>query len=67
MFWPNWPPSGVQVVMVKDSATDCNAVLSPIVVASGYFGYVDYQQTTMMAHQHTTELPPQQEHSRQPQ
>jgi hypothetical protein len=25
MFRPNWPPSGVQVVMVKDSAAHCNA------------------------------------------
>jgi hypothetical protein len=36
MFWPNWPSSGVQVVMVKDSAAHCNAVfLPPNVVASG--------------------------------
>jgi hypothetical protein len=41
MFRPNWPSSGVQVVMVKDSAAHCNAVFfPPIVVASGYFGYV---------------------------
>jgi hypothetical protein len=26
MFWPNWPPSDVQVVMVKDPASHCNAV-----------------------------------------
>jgi hypothetical protein len=33
-----WPSSGVQVVMVKDSAAHCNAVFfPPIVVASGYF------------------------------
>jgi hypothetical protein len=41
MFRPNWPSSGVQVVMVKDSAAHCNAIFfPPIVVASGYFGYV---------------------------
>jgi hypothetical protein len=41
MFRANWPSSGVQVVMVKDSAVHCNAVFFPsIVVASGYFGYV---------------------------
>jgi hypothetical protein len=41
MFWPNWPSLGVQVVTVKESATHCNAVFfTPIVVASGYFGYV---------------------------
>jgi hypothetical protein len=44
MFRPNRPSSGVQVIMVKDSAAHCNAVFFlPIVVASGYFGYVDYQ------------------------
>jgi hypothetical protein len=26
MFRPNWSCSGVQVVMIKDSATHCNAV-----------------------------------------
>jgi hypothetical protein len=37
MFWPNWPSSGVQVVMVKDSAVHCNAVFfPPVLVASGY-------------------------------
>jgi hypothetical protein len=31
--------------MVKDSAAHCNAVfLPPVVVASGYFGYVGYHQ-----------------------
>jgi hypothetical protein len=41
MFRPNWPSSGVLVVVVKDSATHCNAVFfPPIVVAFGYFGYV---------------------------
>jgi hypothetical protein len=41
MFRPNWPSSGVQVVLRKDSAARCNAVFfPPIVVASGYFGYV---------------------------
>jgi hypothetical protein len=45
MFQPNWPSSGVQVVMVKDSAAHCNAAFSPpIVVSSGYFGYVGYHQ-----------------------
>jgi hypothetical protein len=71
MFRPNWPSSGVQVAVVKDSAAHCNAVLFPPIVtvfASGYFGYVVYpQRTTMMAEQHTTELPPQQQQSRQPQ
>jgi hypothetical protein len=38
MFQPNWPSSGVQAVIVKDSAAQCNAVLFPsIVVAYGYF------------------------------
>jgi hypothetical protein len=37
MFRPNWPSSGVQVVMVKGSAVHCNAVLIlHIVLASGY-------------------------------
>jgi hypothetical protein len=41
MFRPNWPSSGIQVAVVKDSAAHCNAVFfPPIVVASGYFGYV---------------------------
>jgi hypothetical protein len=41
MFRPNWPSSGVQVVVVKDSAAYCNAVLfPPIVVSAGYIGYV---------------------------
>jgi hypothetical protein len=45
MFRPNWPSSGVQVVMVKDSAAHCNAVfLPPIVFASVYFGNVGYHQ-----------------------
>jgi hypothetical protein len=45
MFRPNWPSSGVQVVMVKDSAAHCNVVFfPPVVVASGYFGYVGYHQ-----------------------
>jgi hypothetical protein len=45
MFWPNWPSSGVQVVMVKDFAAHCNAVFfTPIVFVSGYFGYVGYHQ-----------------------
>jgi hypothetical protein len=43
MFRPNWPSSGVQVVMVKESAAQCVAVFfPPIVVASGWFGYVGY-------------------------
>jgi hypothetical protein len=38
MFRPNWPSSGVQVVIVKDSAPHCNAVFFPtFVVASAYF------------------------------
>jgi hypothetical protein len=45
MFRPNWPSSGVQVVVVKDSAVRGNAVFFlPIVVVSGYFGYVGYRQ-----------------------
>jgi hypothetical protein len=41
MFRPNWPSSGVQVVVVKDSSAYCNAVFFHlIVVSSGYFGYV---------------------------
>jgi hypothetical protein len=37
----NWPSSGVQVFMVKDFAVHCNTVIfPPILVASGYFGYV---------------------------
>jgi hypothetical protein len=30
MFQPNWPPSGVQVVMIKDSAAHCNAGFFPL-------------------------------------
>jgi hypothetical protein len=45
MFGPDWPYSDVQVVMVKNSTAHCNAVFfPPIVVASGYFGYMDYHQ-----------------------
>jgi hypothetical protein len=45
MFRPNWPSSGVQVVMVKDSAAHCNAVFfPPVEVVSRYFGYVGYHQ-----------------------
>jgi hypothetical protein len=45
MFRPNWPSSGVQVVMVKNSAAHCNAVFfPPSVVASVYFFYVGYHQ-----------------------
>jgi hypothetical protein len=45
MFRPNRPSSGVRVVTVKDSAAHCNAVFfPPVVVASGYFGYVCYHQ-----------------------
>jgi hypothetical protein len=50
LYWtlhvgPNWPSSGVQIVMVKDSAANCNAVFwPPIVIASGYFVYVGYHQ-----------------------
>jgi hypothetical protein len=41
MFRPNWLSSGVQIVMVKDSAAHCNAVfLPPIVAASGYIGFM---------------------------
>jgi hypothetical protein len=35
--------SGVQIVVFKNSAAHCNAVFfPPILVASGYFGYVGY-------------------------
>jgi hypothetical protein len=45
MFRPNWPSSGILVVMVKDSAAHCNAgFFPPTVVASGYSGYVDSHQ-----------------------
>jgi hypothetical protein len=45
MFRPNWPSSGVQVVMVKGSAAHCDMVIfPPIVVASDYFGYVGYHR-----------------------
>jgi hypothetical protein len=37
-FWPNWPSSGVQVVMVKDSAAHCNVVYFPPITVA-YFGY----------------------------
>jgi hypothetical protein len=42
-FRSNWPSSGVQAVMVKDSAAHCNTVVFPAIVeASGYFGYVSF-------------------------
>jgi hypothetical protein len=45
MFRPNWLSSGVQAVLVKDSAAHCNVdFFSPIAVASDYFGYVVYHQ-----------------------
>jgi hypothetical protein len=45
MFRPNWQSSGVEVVMVKDSAAHCNAVFfPPTVVISGYFGYVGFHK-----------------------
>jgi hypothetical protein len=45
MFRRNWPSSGVQVVMVKNSAAHCNAVFFPlIVVDSGYSDYVGYHR-----------------------
>jgi hypothetical protein len=38
IFQRNWPSSGVQVVMAKDSAAYHNAVFFPrIVIPSGYF------------------------------
>jgi hypothetical protein len=38
MFQPNRPSSGVEIVVVKESAAHCNAVFfSPLVVTSGYF------------------------------
>jgi hypothetical protein len=45
MFRPNCPSSGVQVVMVQDSAPQCNAAFfPPIILASGYLGYVGCHQ-----------------------
>jgi hypothetical protein len=45
MFRPNWSSSGVQIVVVKDSAANCDTVtFPPIIIASGYFGYVGYHQ-----------------------
>jgi hypothetical protein len=45
MFRPSWPSSGVRLVVVGDSAAHCNVVFfPPVVVASGYFGYVGYHQ-----------------------
>jgi hypothetical protein len=38
MFRPNWPSSGVQAVIIKDSAAHSNVATA--VVATGYFGYV---------------------------
>jgi hypothetical protein len=36
MFRPNWPSSGVQALVTKDSAAHCNTVFfPPVVVASG--------------------------------
>jgi hypothetical protein len=32
IFRPNWPSSGVQVVMVKDSAAHCSAGFFPRIV-----------------------------------
>jgi hypothetical protein len=41
MFRPNWPSSGVQIVVVKASAAHCNAIFFlSILVASVIFGYV---------------------------
>jgi hypothetical protein len=42
MFQLNWPCSSVQVVMVKDSAVA--VFFPPVVVVSGYNGYVGYHQ-----------------------
>jgi hypothetical protein len=43
MFQPNRPSSGVQVVVMKESATQCNAVLfflcSCLELILGYVGY----------------------------
>jgi hypothetical protein len=36
MFWPNRPSSGVQVVVMKESAAHCNAVLFSYAVASDF-------------------------------
>jgi hypothetical protein len=50
MFRPNWPSSDVAVVLVKVLAAHCNVVLfSPILDASGYFGYVGYQSFILMS------------------
>jgi hypothetical protein len=45
MFRPNWPSSGVQVVMGKDSVAHCKPVFfPPIVVTSGCFAHVVYDR-----------------------
>jgi hypothetical protein len=39
MFRPNWPSSGVQVVVVKESAAYCNAVFFPSIVVTPEDGH----------------------------
>jgi hypothetical protein len=51
MFRPNWPSSGVQVVMVMDSAAHCNTVTIPsIVVASGCVNYHQFYLCVLAFH-----------------
>jgi hypothetical protein len=51
MFWTTRPSSGVQVVVVRDSAARCNAVFfPPTIVASGYFGYVGCTLFVCLSH-----------------
>jgi hypothetical protein len=43
MFQPNLSPSGVQIVVIKDSAVHYNVVFfPPLLIASGYFGVLGY-------------------------
>jgi hypothetical protein len=48
MFQPNWPSSGVQVVVMKESAAHCNAVLLFLCNCLRLIlGYVGYQPVAM--------------------
>jgi signal transduction histidine kinase len=45
MFWPKWPSSGVQAVMVKDSAAHFNMAFSSYFIFLWLFWfYVGYHQ-----------------------
>jgi hypothetical protein len=41
MFQPNQPPSGVQVVVIKESAVHCKAVVSLAKLPQITSGFVD--------------------------